>query len=64
MSLIRGSSGTGSTGLAEPVDFGRRVLEPVNFQEERLKKIENQIKMIEKGLIMPIIDSFNMFLIE
>ena len=32
----RGSSGTGSTGLAEPVDFGKGVLKPVNFSERSL----------------------------
>ena len=37
----RGSSGTGSTGSAKPVDFGRRVLEPVNFSERKIEKDGN-----------------------
>ena len=47
-----------------PSILGKGFSNPSNLEGERLQKIENQIKMIEKGLIMPIIDSFNMFLIE
>ena len=39
--LIRGSSGAGSTGSAEPVNFGRRVLEPVNFLGRKTEKDGN-----------------------
>ena len=36
----RGSSGTGSTGLAEPINFERRVLQPVNFSGRKTKNSE------------------------
>ena len=34
----RGSSGTGSTGPAEPINFGRMVLIPSIFEEKRLTR--------------------------
>ena len=39
--LSRGFSGTGSTGSAEPVDFGRRVLEPFKFSGKKIEKDRN-----------------------
>ena len=39
--LARGSSSTGSTGSAEPVDFWSRVLEPVNFFRRKTERDRN-----------------------
>ena len=60
----RGSSGTDSTGSAKPVNFCERVLEPVNFRRRKTEKDKNSDKMIEKGLILPITNSFNLFFIK
>ena len=40
VNMNRGSSGTGSTGLAEPINFERRVLQPVNFSGRKTKNSE------------------------
>ena len=42
LQMCSGSSGTGSTGLTEPVDFGQQVLEPINFSGKKTEKIETQ----------------------